>query len=168
MDASPIVRAGRARPLTPADAPALDPELEPRWNNPTLAELSLAPFWPFILRAFFAAGRPAKTIVALTFLRLALACSAPVLLHELLRQLPAAHAQSSFPWPLLSLAVLLGAIGLTTAILTQHWYHSALRIRSSLVNALNRRVVAHALHLRRSARARMETGDLINHLGSDT
>ncbi len=169
VDAGAIVRAGRARPLTADDAPALEPELTPDRNAPPQAQtLSLAPFWPFMLRSFFESGRPARAIIALTFVRLAIACSAPLLLHELLTQLPAAHGAASFPWLLLGLSILLGSAGMSTAILTQHWYHCALRIRTTLVNRLNQRVVTHALRLRRSARAKMETGDLINHLGSDT
>jgi ABC-type multidrug transport system fused ATPase/permease subunit len=168
VDAGAIVRAGRARPLAASDAPELAPALEPRLARPALDRLSLAPFWPYILRQFVRTGRPARTIFALTFVRLAVSCSAPVLLHELLERLPAARSAPEFPWPLLGLAILLGSAGLSTALLTQHWYHQALRVRTIVINALNRRVVAHALRLRRSARARMQTGDLINHLGSDS
>ena len=167
LDAGDIVRAGRSRPLTSDDAPPLDAELTPeRTEDPP--RLQLAPFWPALLRIFFGTGRPARSIVALTFVRLCIASSTPVLLHELLQQLPAAAGAVRFPWPLLGLAVLLGGAVTVSALLTQHWYHAALRIRTCIVNALNPRVVAHALRLRRSARARMETGDLINHLGSDT
>jgi ABC-type multidrug transport system fused ATPase/permease subunit len=166
-EAGAIVRVGRARPLTPGDAPPLTPELTPeRLDAPPRAKL--APFWPALLRLFFSTGRPARSVVAITFVRLAIASSTPVLLHELLRQLPAAAGAARFPWPLLGLALLLGGAVIASALLTQHWYHAALRIRTCLVNTLNPRVVAHALNLRRSARARMETGDLINHLGSDT
>lgn len=168
VDAGAIVRAGRARPLVPSDAPPLDDALDPHRINPVLSALPLAPFWPFLLRQFFATGRSARALVALTFVRLAIACSAPVLLHALLERLPAARAAAGFPWLLLGLAVLLGSAGMSTAVLTQHWFHQALRTRTSIVNALNRRVVVHALRLRRSARSRMQTGDLINHLGSDT
>ncbi|HKP62912.1 MAG TPA: ABC transporter transmembrane domain-containing protein [Polyangiales bacterium] len=167
MDAGAIVRAGRTRPLTAPDAPPLDAELAPRRAEGSTS-LPLTPFWPFLLRLFFSTGGPARSIVTLTFVRLAIACSAPLLLHELLAQLPAARHAASFPFGLLGLALLLGSAGMSTALLTQHWYHSALRIRTCITNTLNHRVVAHALRLRRSARARMETGDLINHLGSDT
>lgn len=167
VEASAIVRAGRARPLTADDAPPLTAELTPvRLDAPP--RLSLASFWPALLRLFFGTGRPARVVVALTFARLGIATSTPVLLHEILRQLPAATGAASFPWKLLGLAALLGSAVIVSALLTQHWYHAALRIRTCMVNVLNPRVVAHALDLRRSARASMETGDLINHLGSDT
>jgi ABC-type multidrug transport system fused ATPase/permease subunit len=168
VDAGEIVRAGRRRPLLPSDAPALDPPLEPRAASTELEHLSLARFWPFIVRLFFATGRPAKLLVVLVLVRLAVALSTPVLLHGVLERLPHAHAATGFPSALLGLALLLGIAGLCSALLTQHWFHQALRVRTIAVNAINRRVVAHALRLRRSARARMETGDLVNHLGSDT
>jgi ABC-type multidrug transport system fused ATPase/permease subunit len=168
VDASAIVRAGRTRPLTAGDAPPLDSELNPRQAAAHPHSGSFTPFWPALLRLFFDTGRSARAIVVLTLVRLAIAISAPALLHALLTRLPAAHHAASFPWLLLGLAVLLGSAGMSTALLTQHWYHSALRIRTCIVNVLNHRVVVHALHLRRSARAKMETGVLINHLGSDT
>mgnify|MGYP003407081493 FL=1 len=167
LEANAIVRAGRAHPLTADDALPLAPELTPQPSGP-LPALRFVPFWPFLLRLFFASGRPARSIVLLTFVRLAIASSAPVLLHALLSRLPAAANAVTFPWRLLGLALLLGSAGISTAVMTQHWFHQALRIRTWIVNAINQRVVTHALHLRRSARASMQTGDLINHLGSDT
>src|SRR4051812_18057568 len=97
-DAGAIVRAGRTRPLTAGDAPPLDAELTPRRDH-TSIELALTPFWPFLLRLFFATGRPARSIIALTFVRLSIAASAPLLLHALLAQLPAASRGASPPWP---------------------------------------------------------------------
>ncbi|HMI93314.1 MAG TPA: ABC transporter transmembrane domain-containing protein, partial [Polyangiales bacterium] len=167
-DAGTIVRAGRVRPLVPSDAPPLAPALEPTRASPAFDQLSLQRFWPFILQLFFTTGRPAKAIVTLTFVRIAVAVSAPLLLRNVLEALPAARAAVAFPWALLALAVLLGLSGMLSALITQHWYHLALQIRTIGVNALNRRVVGHALRLRRSARAQMQTGDLVNHLGSDT
>ena len=168
VQGGPIVRAGRDRPLSAADAPALQPELEPRAVPAVCGELSLARFWPFILRLYFAAGDATRTLLTLMVARLAVAISTPLLLRAVLERLPQAHDAPSFPYALLALAVLLGVAGLFAALLTQHFYYQALRIRTILVNALNQRVVEHALRLRRSARARMETGDLVNHLGSDS
>src|SRR5207344_1940638 len=110
-----IVRAGRLRPLTAQDAPPLDAELTPRRSEASNA-LALTPFWPFLLRLFMGTGRPARSIVALTCVRLAIACSAPLLLHELLEQLPAAQHAASFPFRLLGLALLLGSAGISTAL----------------------------------------------------
>jgi ABC-type multidrug transport system fused ATPase/permease subunit len=168
VDAGEIVRAGRDRPLSAADAPPLACELEPRAASAAFDALAYQPFWPFVVRLFFGTGRPARRLLGLTFVRLAIALSAPVLLHAVLARLPAAHAAPGFPFALLGLALLLGLAGISSALLTQHWYHQALQARTVLVNAINRRVVAHALRLRRSARAKMGTGDLVNHLGSDT
>jgi len=162
-DASAIVRVGRKRPLTAEDAPALDPPLVPSRALPEQA-LSLVPFWPFLTRLFFGTGWPARRILLLTVTRIAIASSAPVILHTLLQQLSAADTGvSSF-----ALALLLGCASMAGALLTQHAFFAELQIRTSIVNVLNQRVVVHALRLRRSARASMQTGDLINHLGSDT
>lgn len=163
-----LARAGRARPLAPDDAPPLVAALEPSKSWPALSELSLQPFWPYLVRQFFSTGRPARLIVVLTFVRLAVASSAPLLLHALLERLPEAKNTVGFPWRLLALAVLLGSAGVANALLTQHWFRQSLTVRTIIVNVLNQRIVQHALRLRRSARARMETGDLINHLGSDS
>jgi len=168
VEASALVRVGRTRPLVADDAPQLDPQLEPTHTDAHLDALSLERFWPLMLRQFFATGWPARALVVLTGIRLLIQLSAPVLLHALLTRLPAANASSHFPWSLLALALLLGASGVTTAVLTQHWFYQALRVRGIIINALNRRVTRHALRLRRSARSRMQTGDLINHLGSDS
>jgi hypothetical protein len=93
-----------------------------------------APFWPALLRLFLGTGRPARAIVALTFVRVAIASSTPVLLHELLRRLPAAAGAERFPSAWLGLAVLLGGAVIVTALLTQHWFHEALRIRTCIIN----------------------------------
>src|SRR5262245_42338717 len=110
--AGPVIRAGRARPLSAADAPPLAPELEPRAANPAFDRLALAPFGPFIVRLFFAAGRPAKTIVVLTAARLVVLLSTPVLLHAVLARLPGARSAAGFPFALLGFALLLGLAGI--------------------------------------------------------
>jgi ABC-type multidrug transport system fused ATPase/permease subunit len=168
LQAGELVRIGRVRPLQPADAPPVPRGVDPRLPYPALDSVSLGRFWPGIFRVFFATGRPARAAVGLGMLRLVASLSAPFLLYQLLQQLPAAAGAAHFPWGLLALASLLGLSGTVSALVTQHWFFAELCARSIIVNSINRRVTAHALRLRRSARARMETGDLINHLGSDT
>ena len=137
LDASAIVRAGRLRPVVAADAPALAAELEPRAADGAFDRLDYAPFWPFIVRLFFATGGPARTLVALTLVRLAIMLSTPALLHAVLTRLPGAHAAASFPLALLCFAVLLGFAGIVSALLTQHWFHQALRAgRSSSTRSI--------------------------------
>ncbi len=167
-DAAPIIRAGRARPLIASDAPPLAPELEPRAASAAFDRLEYDRFWPLALHLFFTTGRPARAVVAITVVRLAIALATPLLLHAVLARLPAARAAASFPLALVSFAVLLGLAGIASAVLSPHWFYQSLRVRSTIVNAVNRRIVAHALRLSRSARGRMGTGDLVNHLGSDT
>jgi ABC-type multidrug transport system fused ATPase/permease subunit len=169
MEAAPIVRAGRRRALSAADAPELAASLRPEAASRAFDHMSLAPFWPFIVRLFFSAGAASRRIVALVISRLGVTLSMPFLLHALLERLPQAQHAQRFALPsMLGLALLLGLAGLVSALLGQHLFHQILQVRTVLVNAVNRRVVAHALRLRRASRAAMETGDLVNHLGSDT
>ncbi len=88
LDAGAIVRAGRARPLSPSDAPPLAPELEPRAASAAFDRLAYAPFWPFLSQLFFTTGRPARALVTITLVRLAITLSTPLLLHTVLERLP--------------------------------------------------------------------------------
>jgi ABC-type multidrug transport system fused ATPase/permease subunit len=167
LDAGAIIRAGRARPLVAADAPPLDPELDPRASSDAFDRLDYDRFWPLCLRLFFTTGASARALVVITVARLAIVLATPVLLHAVLERLPGAQGAASFPFALASFAVLLGLAGIASALLSPHWFHKSLRVRSIIINAVNRRVVTHALRLSRTARGRMGTGDMVNHLGSD-
>jgi ABC-type multidrug transport system fused ATPase/permease subunit len=168
IDAGAIVRAGRKRPLAFEDAPPLPELLEPRAASAAFDALSPEHYGRFIVRAFFTTRAPAWRLCALTLARQVLALSTPLLLHAVLERLPGAASQLRYPSGLVALCACFGLAGILSGVATQHWFQQALTVRTILVNAVNRRVVAHALKLRRAARARMETGDLVNHLGSDT
>src|SRR6185312_8291806 len=147
VDAGAIIRSGRTRPLAASDAPLLDPALDPRSPADALDSAPLGQFWVDIFRVFFRTGKPARKIIALTLLRLAVAMSAPLLLHSFLQQLPAAAGAQAFPRLLLGMAILLGLASTAGAVLTQHWFFTGLHARSMIVNSLNRRITAHALRL---------------------
>jgi len=82
--------------------------------------------------------------------------------------LPEVTASPSLPLSALLTACALGCTGMVGALFQQHWYFNALKGFAVIMNGLNQRVVNHALCLRRSARAGMQTGDMVNHLSSDT
>ncbi|MBC8124793.1 MAG: hypothetical protein H7X70_03585, partial [Candidatus Kapabacteria bacterium] len=166
--AAPIIKIGRQRPLTPEDAPPLPTDLNP-WNAPPrFATIDTARFWPFFFSAFVATGAPARRIMVLTVVKLVIGITTPLLLHRLLSLLPLASGATSFPIGALLTAIALGTMGMIGALLQQHWYFNALQGFALIMNGLNERVVQHALRLRRSARAGMQTGDMVNHLSSDT
>ncbi len=104
----------------------------------------------------------------LTVTKVLITLSSPILLKLVLERLPAASMTSRIPIDLLVFATLLGLSGMVGALFMQHFYYNALNVFATVVNGLNRRVVRHALRLRHSARSTMNTGDLVNHLSSDT
>jgi len=162
------VRIGRVRPLTTDDAPAIPASIHPRNASQSYETLSTEKFYPFILRAFFAAGATSRRVMWLTILRIGVGLSVPILLKIFLEALPSAVVGVEFPIGLLSIALLLGMAGMVQAVIMQHWYFAALSTFAIITNGMNARIVRHALRLRRSARSTMQTGDLVNHLSSDT
>lgn len=161
----PLIRLGRQRPLTADDAPPLPPPLQPRTVSEEFERLSTTSFQRFIFGAYFATGAPARRIIIVTVLRVAIAVSTPLLLRSLLTSIP---ELTSFSTGAFLTAVALGLTGMVGAIFQQHFYFNALQMYATIVNGMNRRVMLQALRLRRSARARMQTGDLVNHLSSDS
>lgn len=168
IDAGRIVRAGRLRALEPEDAPPLRADLDPRNATSAFERLSLDRFGSFMLRLFFAIGRPARRLLWITVAKTTVALGTPVLLHAVLEGMPSAATASAYPVGLLLLAIALGTAGMVGAMFQQHWYFNALNGFALIVNGMNRRVVRHALRLRRSSRNAMQTGDMVNHMSSDT
>lgn len=167
-EAVPLIRIGRKRALQPEDAPALPDRFAPSSASPEFEHLDTSQFGPFIRKTFFAAGRPAKRVLTLTVIKTLITLSSPILLKLMLERLPQASVGEQLPVMLLLLAVMLGMSGMVGALFMQHFYYNALNVFAMVVNGLNRRVVDHALRLRHSARSTMNTGDLVNHLSSDS
>lgn len=166
--AGSIIRIGRTRPLTEDDAPVVEPSVDPQYAPVAYATLDSSRFWTFFVGCFWATGRPARMLVGLGITKIAIAVATPVLLRLLLEQLPATSDTASLPIAAIATAVALGSMGIVGALLQQHWFYNALQGFSIIMNGINERVVQQALRLRRSARATMQTGDLVNHLSSDT
>lgn len=163
-----IIRIGSRRPLTEDDAPPLDHRVKPENAPSAYAVLDTSKFWSFFVGCFWATGTPAKMILTLGLLKLGIAISTPVLLRSLLEQLPGISGTAALPMAAIVTALLLGGMGMIGALLQQHWFYNALQGFSIIMNGINERVVQQALRLRRSARAAMQTGDMVNHLSSDT
>jgi ABC-type multidrug transport system fused ATPase/permease subunit len=168
QSATPIIRLGRTRPLTPDDAPPLPKGLRPEEAAISFASLATDSFRRFVLGVFWATGRPARNVLAIITVRIAVVLSTPVLLHSMLSQLPSVSASTELPIAALITAIALAMVGIIGALLNQHMFFNMLRGFATIVNGLNDRIVHHALQLRRSSRSSMQTGDLVNHLSSDT
>lgn len=168
QSATPIIRLGRTRPLTPDDAPLLPRGLHPKDAAAAFASLSTDSFRRFVFEVFWATGRPARIVLTIITVRIALVLTTPVLLHSVLSQLPGVRASAQLPVAALLTAIALGCVGILGAMLNQHMFFNMLRGFATIVNGLNDRIIHHALKLRRSSRSSMQTGDLVNHLSSDT
>lgn len=172
--AGSIIRVGRTRPLQPDDAPDLPGFLEPRDAPAAFSKIDASHPWRFIFGVFAATGAPAKRIGLLVTTKVLLAALSPLLLHRLLELLPnVSEAPFALTWQALPLAAFatalsLGLLGMVGAVVQQHIYFTMLRGYATVVNGINNRVMHHTLRLRRSARSMMQTGDLVNHLSSDT
>lgn len=167
-DVGALIAIGRSRPLEASDAPMPAPHVLPHGTPSAMLDVPTDRFGSYIVRQFLATGKPARRLMVLVCGRVALALATPFLLHAVLSSIKTLEASAAFPISLLVLAVLLGVTGMAGALCTQHFYYSALQIYAMIVNAMNTRVVNHTIALRRSARAAMNTGDLVNHLSSDS
>lgn len=172
--AGSIIRVGRTRPLQPNDAPALPDYLEPRNAPIAFSGLDSANPWSFVFGVFRATGSPSTRIGLLVVTKVLFGALSPILLHRLLELLPAVNAtrfafdMKSMPIAALLTALSLGLLGMVGAVVQQHIYFTMLRGYATIVNGINNRVLRTTLHLRRSARSMMQTGDMVNHLSSDT
>lgn len=163
-----VVRNGNSRPLSEADAPEPPSSLHPKNCSPRFQTLNAGKFWGFVLGCFFASGTPALAIIIASVVQVGISVLTPVVLKELLEALPTLAGLPELPTGAIALAVALGLLGVARAIALQQYYYNALLAFGCIVNGINQRVVAHALRITSQARARMNTGDLVNHLSSDT
>lgn len=164
-DAWPIIRIGRVRSLTPDDAPEAPWGFHPDTTSARFEHLNTEHFGRFILSAYAATGSAARNSLIFNLLLLTALLVSPLLLAELLRLLPnvALHPEAT-----ITIAICLGLTGVTSGLFAQQFYYHALSSTAALTNGINKRVVLHALRLQNRARNGMQTGDLVNHLSSDT
>lgn len=167
-DVGALIAIGRSRPLEASDAPKPDRHVLPHGTPSAMLDVPTDRFGAYIIQQFWATGWPARKLLGLVCGRVILALATPFLLHAVLTSITSLNTTMGFPTSLLVLAVLLGVTGMAGALCTQHFYYNALQIYAMIVNAMNTRVVNHTIALRRSARATMNTGDMVNHLSSDS
>jgi ABC-type multidrug transport system fused ATPase/permease subunit len=168
VEAGSLIRIGRTRPLTDKDVLPLPDEADPFKTGDEYDKLNLDSFVRFILGAFFATGAPARRLLLLTCTTIALGLSTPLLLHSLLTQLGGYTAGNDDLAMLFATAIALGSAGILKAVAQQHWYYNALVGFASMIAGIDRRVFDHTVRLRRSARVNTPTGDLVNHVASDS
>lgn len=166
--AIPIIRIGRQRPLVASDAPPMPEAIDPRSADLHYNSLDPSRFRSFTFGVLRATGAPARNIAWLIALRLVISLSTPLLIKQVLEELPVVAQSASIPVGILVVATALGLVGMTGAVVMQHFFAQALQAFAIIINGINRRVIDHALRLRHSSRASMQTGDLVNHLSSDT
>jgi ABC-type multidrug transport system fused ATPase/permease subunit len=168
QSATPIIRLGRTRPLTSDDAPPLPRGLRPEESAAAFATIPTRSFASFLFGVFRATGRPAWRTLTIIFVRNLVVLLTPILLHAVLTSIPSVAGSVDFPSGAMLTAIALGMVGIAGALLNQHIFFNMLQGFATIVNGLNDRIIHHALRLRRSSRASMQTGDLVNHLSSDT
>lgn len=169
---APVISIGRSRPLTADDMPPLMDDIHPNDVAESFAGLPTERPYRFIWKSFLATGRSAMLALTADALRLPFAFAGPLLLQALLRSVEGVGKSSSlttlnFDNPLL-VALLLAITVIGDGVVIQHFYFNALRTYARITNGLNLRVYRHALRLTRSAQMTTQTGDIVNHLASDS
>ncbi|MFM8472135.1 MAG: ABC transporter transmembrane domain-containing protein [Candidatus Kapaibacterium sp.] len=165
---SPLIAVGRRRALMAEDMPVLDEDLRPLAVEHSFAVLPTDRPLHFVVRAFFAAGRSAKRALMLDIGRLPFVLAGPLLLREVLTYLGTLSANPQHLVPALTGALALSAVVVADGVLVQHYYYNALKTWGRISNGLNMRVFRHALRLTRRSQMGMHTGDVVNHMASDS
>ncbi len=167
-DVAPLVRLGRRRPLEANDMPPLDPDLNPLNGEERYTHLSTARPLRFVWDAYWAAGPVAKHALLINLARTPIALSGPLLMRSLLAHIALLPGHPELVMRSIGLAVLLSLSVVTEAIMVQHFFYNALKCWSRVANGLNMRVFRHALGITREAQQRTQSGDLVNHMASDS
>lgn len=162
---SPVIKVGRRRHLTEEDIPPSPEELNPRTTSKPFLSVPTDKPILFIIRTYVAAGLPAVLSVSFPLLTVVTGMATPILLHALIDS----FGNSSLSLiAMCMLAAALGVAGIADGVLTQHGFYYKLMTHGRIINGLNRRVFEHSLGLSRKERLSTPTGDIVNHLGSDT
>ena len=165
---TPLIAAGRSRALMAEDMPAIDEDLRPKAVEAAFANVPTGNAFSFVWRSFFAAGKSARRALMLDIGRLPFVLAGPVLLREVLTHLSILNTNPGHLYPALMGAFGLSAVVVADGVLVQHYYYNALKTWGRVSNGLNMRVFRHALRLTRTAQMNMHTGDVVNHMASDS
>lgn len=166
--AAPIVRIGRRRPVTPDDMLPFDPRLEPSQSERLLERIRTDSPWRMLWDSFWSVGTPSRRALGIAVGRLPIVLAAPLLLRLLLEHFQRLPAEPSLLMPTLAIGI---ATALTVAldgVVIQHYYYAALWAYARISGGLNMRIYRHALRLDRRALQHRHTGDIVNHMASDS
>lgn len=166
--AAPVIRIGRRRPVTPDDMLPFDTRLEPTESERMLAAIPTDSIWRMLWHCYWSVGTPARRTLAIALGRLPLVLLSPLLLRWLLEHFQKLSLDPTLFFPTLAIGI---GVALTVAldgVVIQHYYYNALWTYARISGGLNMRIYRHALGLDRAALHRRHTGDIVNHMASDT
>jgi ABC-type multidrug transport system fused ATPase/permease subunit len=166
---TPLIRLGRTRPLVSEDLPPLPHSLELESFVGKYEHLQPATPLRWVWQCFALTGKTARSLWMITLVRIPIAMLGPVFLKMILeRSRTLAPGDSDGLLILLGLAVLLALTVIVDGVIVQHWFHSALEAYAKIRSALSLKIYRHALGISRETLLKTPTGDLVNHLVSDT
>ncbi|MDW8272263.1 MAG: ABC transporter transmembrane domain-containing protein [Bacteroidota bacterium] len=166
--AEPIIRLGRYRPVTPDDMLPFDPRLDPWDAEQQLQRIQLSTPWRMLWSSFWAAGAPSRRAVVIALVRLPIVLASPLLLRWLLDLFAHLPLDPSLLLPSLAVGVSVALSVALDGIVVQHYYYNGLWAYARISGGLNMRIYRHALQLDRRGLAHRHTGDIVNHMASDT
>lgn len=165
---APLVRLGSKRPLEAGDMPPLPAAFEPRESEEAFRRMPTERPYHFVWKSFWAAGFSARWAMITDVMRLPLAIAGPLLFRALLQHIAILESQPDAMTTTLLLALFLALTVIADGIVVQHFYYYALMTWARIANGLYLRIYRHALRLTRSAQMTTQTGDLVNHIASDS
>ncbi|MBX7153707.1 MAG: ATP-binding cassette domain-containing protein [Bacteriodetes bacterium] len=165
---APLVRLGSTRPLTAEDMPELEPMLHPKEVEERFRNIPTNKPYRFIWDSFTATGFTARNAILADVIRLPFALGGPIMMKVLLESLALMSVHQATVLHCVLLACGLSCMVIADGIIIQHFYYNALMTHARIVNGLSMRVFRHSLRLTRSAQMTTQTGDMVNHVASDT
>jgi len=166
--AAPVIRLGRQRAVTPDDMLPFDERLNPSEASSMLVPVDWQSPWRAMWECFWRVGTPARRTIALSIGRLPFVLGGPLLLRLLLEHLRLLELNGVGIAPTLALGIALALTVAADGITIQHYYYNALWTYARISGGLNLLIYRHALALDRQALARRHTGDIVNHMASDS
>lgn len=166
--AQPIIARGRQRHITPADMLPFDRRLEPTDAERMIERVQMNSPWRTLWESFWSVGTPSRRALVLSIGRLPIVLASPILLRILLDHFTHLQDNNSLLLPTLGIGIALALAVALDGVVIQHYYYSALWAYARISGGLNMRIYRHTLKLDRSALERRHTGDIVNHMASDS
>jgi ABC-type multidrug transport system fused ATPase/permease subunit len=163
---TPLIKLGRVRVIGENDFPPLAAHLSARtlassrWNPNTRSP------WRLILSATHSLGWRFWILYPIILWLVLLETSSPLIIRHLLTMI----SEGAAAMPLgeaLATAIALCLVELVTALSRQHYIRLALESQLLTLNRLTTLIFDHSLRLTLTARGRLPTGDIVNHMAAD-